>query len=306
MAQQRAPHPAPPTPERRTSSRDIQAAGVVVFRPGKQVLLVHRPRYDDWSFPKGKLDRGEHPTTAAVREVEEETGLHVRLGPALSGQRYSTGDAKNGRLKTVHYWVGRVVGSDDVSGYRVNDEIDQVRWAPYDQAMEQLTYPHDRETLAEAKKLRRSTRALVVVRHGAARSRKAWRKDDRLRPMLASGRLQAQELVPVLAAYDVTRVISSSSTRCVETVRPYIDATGSKLEEHDGLSQEDSTADSVAAIVHDLMAGDRGAVLCTHRPVLPHVFEALAVEEMKMEPAELLVVHVRGGVVVALERHAMP
>ena len=89
-------------------TRDIEAAGAVVFRRPKggrrEVLLVHRPKYDDWAFPKGKLDRGEHATTAAVREVEEETGLLIRLGRPLRSQRYRVGRG----WKLVHYWVGRV------------------------------------------------------------------------------------------------------------------------------------------------------------------------------------------------------
>ncbi len=87
-------------------AKDVQSAGVVVFRPGTKVLLVHRPKYDDWSFPKGKLDPGEHATTAAVREVEEETGLRVRLGPPLSEQRYPVAQG----MKTVSYWTGRSTG----------------------------------------------------------------------------------------------------------------------------------------------------------------------------------------------------
>ena len=86
-------------------------------------------------------------------------------------------------MKSVFYWTGRAVGDDDVSGYLVNDEIDEVALGrPYDEALERLTYPHDRDTLREATRLRRKTHALVVLRHGAARSRKAWRHDDRLRP----------------------------------------------------------------------------------------------------------------------------
>ena len=92
---------------------------------------MHRPKYDDWSFPKGKLDRGEHVVTAAVREVAEETGLDVRLGPALSRQRYRM---SNGRWKAVDYWTARVAGSDDVSRYRPNDEIDAVEWVAWKDA----------------------------------------------------------------------------------------------------------------------------------------------------------------------------
>jgi 8-oxo-dGTP diphosphatase len=280
--------------------KDVLAAGVVVFRPGRRVLLVHRPRYDDWSFPKGKLDPGEHATAAAVREVAEETGLHVRLGPPLSSQRYPNG---NDRMKTVSYWTGRVVGDDDVSSYAVNDEIDDVRWVELDEAFGLLTYPHDRDTLREAAKLRRRTHALVVLRHGAARSRKGWARDDRERPLVRAGQLQSQRLVPMLAAYDVTRLVSSSSARCVETLVPYADTTGWKLELEAGLTEQEATAESVLRVVDELVQADEGAVLCSHRPVLPSVFDALGMEDAQLELAELLVVHLRKGKIVATERH---
>jgi phosphohistidine phosphatase SixA/8-oxo-dGTP pyrophosphatase MutT (NUDIX family) len=283
--------------------RDVLAAGAVVTRKGKQVLLVHRPTYDDWSFPKGKLDRGEHATVAAVREVDEETGVHIRLGRPLSGQRYSTNAS---RMKSVAYWQGWAVGDDDVSGYLVNHEIDEVVWVPYDQARKLLTYPRDQETLKEALKRPKKTRALIVLRHASARSRKSWRRDDRRRPLLRSGELQAERLVPLLAAYDATRVVSSPNTRCVQTVQPYADTTGWKLEQVDGLSEEDATAKTVLETVDDLLDGADNAVLCTHRPVLPAVFDALGVRELHLEPGGLLVVHHRKGKVIATEHHSRP
>ena len=301
MAQKREPHAAPTTPEQCPDSRDVQAAGVVVFRPGRQVLLVHRPRYDDWSFPKGKLDPGEHPTTAAVREVAEETGVDVRLGPALTGQRYAHGE----RMKSVHYWVGWARGDDDVSGYQVNDEIDAVAWLPYDEALERLTYAHDVETLREAKKLRRVTHAVVIARHASAQSRKSWSKADRNRPLTEAGRQQAEQLVPVLAAYDASRIVSSNNTRCVETMQPYAAAAGCPLEEYDVLSEEGATPAGVAELIDTVLADARGVVLCTHRPVLPAVLGALLVGEFAMEPAELMVAHVRKDRIVALERHLL-
>jgi 8-oxo-dGTP pyrophosphatase MutT (NUDIX family)/phosphohistidine phosphatase SixA len=279
---------------------DVLAAGAVVFRPGKDVLLIHRPRYDDWSFPKGKLDPGEHVAAAAVREVAEETGLRVRLGPPLAEQQYTL---ENGNRKVVSYWVGRVVGDDDVSGYAPNNEVDAVEWVAYDKALDRLTHDHDRDTLREAGEVRRRTHPVVILRHSQARSRKAWRKNDRLRPLLRAGQRQAEKLVPVLAAYDATRIVSSSSTRCVETVAPYVDATGRKPELVEGLSEEDATRKSVAGVVEELVAGDEGAVLCTHRPVLPKVFEALGVKDPGLDLGEMLVVHVRKGEVVATERH---
>jgi 8-oxo-dGTP pyrophosphatase MutT (NUDIX family)/phosphohistidine phosphatase SixA len=284
------------------AAKDVRAAGVVVFRPGRRVLLVHRPKYDDWSFPKGKLDPGEHATAAAVREVAEETGLHVRLCLPLSDQGYRVVAGH----KTVHYWAGRAVGDDDVSGYRPNDEIDAVRWVDVEEAADLLTYDHDRATLAEALGRRRRTRALVVLRHGRARSRSAWRGDDTERPLLRTGELQAERLVPVLAAYDVTRLVSSTSLRCRQTLGPFAGTTGWDLETRRRLSEEGATPAGVRRVVGealDQVADGHGVVLCTHRPVLPEVFDALGLPDPGLDPGEMLVVHLRKGRVAGTERH---
>ena len=278
--------------------RDVRAAGAVVTRKGGDVLLVHRPKYDDWSFPKGKLDPGEHAVTAAVREVAEETGLDVRLGPALASQRYRM---SNGRWKSVAYWTARAIGSDDVSGYRVNDEIDAVEWVPWHDAALRLTYPYDRDTLTEARPLRRRTRVLVVLRHSRARARGGWKKDDRLRPLVQAGVTQSHKLVPLLAAFDVTSVHSSSSLRCVQTVAPYVDTTGWPAKVYDELSEEGASADAIVELVDSLLDAGESTALCTHRPVLPTVLDALQLPEVELEPAAMLVVHHRKGRVVATE-----
>ncbi len=280
-------------------TREVHAAGAVVNRSGHEVLLVHRPAYDDWSFPKGKLDRGERAAVAAVREVGEETGLQVRLGPPLSQQRYPV----NAGTKTVHYWVARVVGDDDVGSYLVNDEIDEVAWVTREEAMSRLTYPRDRETLVESADVRKQGHALVVLRHAAARSRRAWRGDDRLRPLLVPGLRQSDALVPLLAAYGVGRVVSSSSTRCVQTVASYADESGWPVEQYDDLSEEDATVESVVAHVDDLLHARESAVLCAHRPVLPAVFDALGVPAVALDPAAMVVVHHRKGRILATESH---
>src|SRR3954470_14346561 len=123
-----------PSPSGRAS--EVVSAGAVVLGRHDTVLLVHRPKYDDWSFPKGKLDRGEHATAAAVREVEEETGVRVRLGVPLTDRRYPV----RAGTKLVHYWVGRPVGDSNVSDYQPNAEIDEVSWFPVDKARRRLTY----------------------------------------------------------------------------------------------------------------------------------------------------------------------
>ena len=288
-------------------AREILAAGSVVFRPGREVLLVHRPKYDDWAFPKGKLDAGEHEAAAAVREVEEETGLRVRLMRPLRTQLYAVGR----RSKRVFYWTGRAVDPEatDVSLYAPNDEIDEVAWVPFDKALRMLTYSHDRATLRAAIKQRKKTRTLVVLRHAEAWSRSGWYGDDRRRPLLVLGRRHADRVATVLDAYDVRRVVTSSSTRCVDTVAPFAERSGLPVEQHDVLTEEDATPQAVAALVRRLVAdlsdaGGRaghGVVVCSHRPVLPHVFAALGVRDPGLDKGAMLVVHLRKGEIVATE-----
>jgi 8-oxo-dGTP pyrophosphatase MutT (NUDIX family) len=288
----------PSDPVSRRQPPDILAAGAVVLRKGA-VLLVHRPRYGDWSFPKGKLDRGELSPVAAVREVGEETGVRIRLGAPLSAQRYPSG----GRMKSVAYWQGRVVGDHRVDDYLVNEEIDEVAWVPLKKARKQLSYTFDKDTLDEALATEWRTRALIVVRHAKARARKSWRKDDRLRPLLSLGKADAVRLVPLLGAYAPSRLVTSSSVRCVQTVAPFAEDCGWPLHETDDLSEEDATADRVVDIVDELLHSKESSLLCTHRPVLPTVLDSLGIVTDKLAPGELVVVHHRNGKVAAFERY---
>ena len=122
---------------------EIEAAGGVVARADGRVAVVHRPRYDDWTLPKGKLDAGESFEQAALREVEEETGLRARLVRELPPARYDV----RGRPKVVRYWLMVVV---DDPGFELNDEVDQLRWLSPADAMALLTYDRDKEVLSAA------------------------------------------------------------------------------------------------------------------------------------------------------------
>jgi 8-oxo-dGTP pyrophosphatase MutT (NUDIX family)/phosphohistidine phosphatase SixA len=283
----------------------VVAAGAVTLRRRRgttEVLLVHRPKYDDWSFPKGKADPGETPRTAAVREVHEETGIAMRLGPPLAPQAYLV----ESRLKLVHYWVGRAVGGDDVSAYASNDEVDAVRWVPVEEAAGLLTYEHDRATLGEARPYEKRSVPLVVLRHAEALPRSSHRGDDRRRGLTDAGSAQAEQLVALLQAYGVELVISSSSDRCWRTVAPYAAARDLGVEVTDGLTEEDVTSASVVNEVARLLQEGVPTVLCTHRPVLPMVLETLGLEPTPLDPAAAVVLHHREGRIVAIERVDAP
>jgi 8-oxo-(d)GTP phosphatase len=290
-------------PGRRSPATPVRAAGCVVWRHGKtepEVLLVHRPRYDDWSFPKGKLDPGETALLASVREVEEETGLRVTLGPPLPDQGYTI---DSGQPKVVSYWAAQPSGDGDVSSYVRNAEVDDLLWVPVTRARTMLTHSRDADLLASYARSGYASSPLLVVRHAQARSRKGWRKPDAERPLRVAGTRQAQALVPALAAYGVTTVISSDAARCVDTVLPFVNAAKARLRLETGLSQHNMHEATIAKEVAKAMSGNKRLALCSHRPVLPVIFEQIGIEPVHLEPAGVVVVHRERGKVVAVEQH---
>lgn len=134
-------------------SAQVKAAGCVVWRNGSdgriEIALAHRPQYDDWSLPKGKLENGEDWAVAALRETSEEIGQRGRLGPELPPVHYRD---RKGRDKVVRYWLMK----GDDAAFTPNDEVDEVRWTPVEAARERLTYPVDRDTVAAAAEKLRS------------------------------------------------------------------------------------------------------------------------------------------------------
>ena len=126
---------------------EVKAAGCVVHRSGVAFAVIHRPRYDDWSLPKGKLDPGEGFEAAALRETEEEIGVTGALGPELPSTEYTD---NRGRSKIVRYWLLR---ADDTPAFEPNDEVDEVRWLGAGDARDLLTYERDRTLLDAALEL---------------------------------------------------------------------------------------------------------------------------------------------------------
>ncbi|MEY4398440.1 MAG: hypothetical protein RLZ53_1016, partial [Actinomycetota bacterium] len=204
----------------------VYAAGAVLWRIENnelKVALVHRGRYDDWAWAKGKVDPGESLPETAVREIREETGLKVKLGVPLGIQRYRL---PNKNLKEVHYWAAQVTDKAiENSDFEPNEEISQVVWFTPSEAKARLSYSHDHEQLDALLELHRSnsldTYPVILLRHGKARSRSTWNGEESSRPLLTDGNLQAEALPPILKAFGSKQVFSSPWTRCLSTVAPY-------------------------------------------------------------------------------------
>ena len=298
----------------------IVAAGAVITRSGSsgtEFLLVHRDYRMDWTFPKGKVDPGEHVLTAAVREVREETGFAVQLGIPLPTQTYKV----EGKLKDSHYWVGNLLAGEFIA----NDEVDEIAWLTFDDAKKRLTYEHDLEVLTAAAAAKR-TSPLMILRHTQSVKRAEWllstdglAEIDASRPLTAVGRMQANSLVGALAAYGIDEIHSSDSRRCRDTVGPFATARSLSVTLEKSVSEErhQEHPEKVMSRVIELAAQPKPLVLCTHRPVMPTVMEALTnsfqlESEFKkafdpaLTPGSMVVYHRDASdlaKVVAVERH---
>jgi 8-oxo-dGTP diphosphatase len=236
-----------------------------------EVALVHRPRYDDWSLPKGKLDPGESLFAAAVREIHEETGVRVRLGPWLRDVRYAVADGR----KFVRYWAAEARTPAD---FTPNHEVDELRWVTPDEAVRLLSYAHDADVVARFVEVGPPTSVLLVVRHAKAGKRPEWKGDDRLRPLSANGQKQAREITELLQLYGPDRIASAPQVRCRDTVAPLADALGLPVAD-EPLLTEPSYADDPDATLKRVqeLAGQPGVtVVCSQGGVIPGVIASLA------------------------------
>lgn len=263
-------------------AKEILAAGAVCWRrvaDDIMVLLIHRTVHKDVSLPKGKLDPGETMPQAAVREVEEETGLRVSLGANLGVIHYELG---NDSSKTVQYWAAQVT-EEAVrnSSFVPNKEIEALEWVPLDKANERLSYKQDREIIDVFRRLVEhnalETFAVILLRHAKAEPRSAEFPEDRLRPLSDIGQLHARALTPTLNAFGPRRIISSVAERCMRTVAPTAHELGKTVRVTEALSQDawdDGMAD-IRAVVGKVVRKGKTVILCSHRPVLPDIAREL-------------------------------
>ena len=247
--------------------KSVWAAGGVVWRATSdsvEVAIVHRPRYDDWTLPKGKAETGETLVDTAVREIAEETGFNVRLGRHLRDVSYDLDHSR----KHVRYWSAPVIDGE----FAANGEVDKLRWLDVDKAENQLSYALDRKILREFTRLPADLHTLLLVRHAKAGRRSRYRGDDRLRPLDSEGRKQADALVGLLSAFGATRVHAADRVRCRQTVEPVASFLDTAIENEPTLSEESYRSEPKPAhrrireIAADL---DHVHAVCSQGKVIP-------------------------------------
>ncbi len=251
-------------------SEVITAAGGLVFSvvDGEiRVLVIHRPRYDDWSFPKGKHDDGESDDAAALREIREETNVSGRIVSRLADVVYMT---PNDNPKRVSYFGVRALHMPE---FRPNPEVDRIEWLSKKEARKRLTYEHDRELLKSVSLKRlHATGHVHLVRHAAAGDRALWEEDDRKRPLTKEGRLQADAIADLLEPRIASRVMSSPHVRCVETGRPLAERLGLGVDVA-GFLEEGSGGHGLLDFVESSPREE--VVMVSHGDVIPAIIDRL-------------------------------
>ncbi len=263
----------------------VLAAGAVCWREGRsgvEVLLIYRPRHKDVSLPKGKVDDGETLPVAAVREIREETGYSVSLGPPLGLTEYLL---PGGRDKVVHYWAAEVRRGQLRRGrFRPNDEVDQIEWVALGKARRRLTYPRDADVLDRFAELvhrhHHRTFPIIALRHAKAEPDSG--EGDAARPLTSRGKQQAEALIPVLRAFNPKAILSSPAKRCVDTVKPLARMLELEIKRSPALSQEawEGGTDEPPRAGLDKLLGKRiskrrATVVCSHSPVLTEILDAV-------------------------------
>ena len=300
--------------------RIVQAAGGIVYRwsggsrpndltDGDNILnhielcVVHRPKYDDWSWPKGKVDPNESHRHAAVREIGEETGVPVALGPFLGEVEYPIKDEGNrirhtkdrsSDTKHVLYWIAAPISAlDDIKRtdafgpvHRADaGEIDQVLWLTTAQARKQLTHSSDRDVLAlfvdRVQEGALDAVPVLLVRHGKAEARKSWKGTDANRPITPQGAAAAFALNYELACFNPQRLSTSPWIRCQETLQMLSWQTGREMVRLDALTEDAFAADPEASWeclrseIEYALERHMPTAVCMHRPVIGGMFDHL-------------------------------
>ena len=282
------------------NTSEIMAAGAVLYRINQdeiEIGLIHRPRYDDWSFPKGKIEFGESFLAAAHREVFEETGYAAKFGPLIAEIQYLA----EGVPKRVKYWAAHAISA----AKPITDlqEVDEFEWHSLKSAKAKLTHEEDRKVLKMFKEIspgidQNST--LILLRHAKALKRVEWIGDDGDRPLDNRGQIQSEKFRSIYEAYEIDEIFSSDAYRCLETVKPLGRDLGIAVGIASDISEYQYSRDKEKPLkfAKKFLKASKDSetpktvLLCSHNPVLPKILKelagAMAVDEIDrgLEPGD--------------------
>jgi len=290
----------------------IRAAGAVLWRRLSdellQIALIHRPRYNDWSFPKGKAEENESDISCAYREVLEETGYVSQFGPELGNVNYEV----DGKKKVVKYWAAQAIGNPihpiDLG------EVDQLIWVTLDDAKKKLTLESDQKILESFQSFGSDSYPLILLRHAKAISREEWQSDDGDRPLAHIGQMQAKRFLSKIHPYEIKEIYTSDAVRCYESIEPIARALSINpvfspaLSEYSFIKDKKSWHQSITEIMENEIA----TLVCSHNPVIPEIVKKLIgkknFNELNHEllPGEAWILHHKDGEVVAIDWVSAP
>lgn len=240
---------------------------------GRAIALVHRPAHGDWSLPKGKPHAGEDAMSAAVREVQEETGVCASVQARLGSVAYLTDEGP----KLVEHFVLRAHPEGGEAEPDLSGEVDEVRWLAPAEAAAQCTYQGDRDLIGMFAGQPAITATVALVRHAKAGKRSAWDGPDELRPLSRRGRLQSDRLAGILTAVRPQRLLSAPPVRCTATVQPLAERLGLSIETAAWAADDafDRTGRVGAAMVRQLARTGGVSVVCSQGEAIPRILDAL-------------------------------
>lgn len=283
----------------------IRAAGALLWRESSElkieIALIHRPRYDDWSLPKGKIEEGESSLRCAFREVLEETGITPQFGRELGSVEYK----EPAGLKRVKYWAAKALTDE----FLPNEEVDEIKWLNPEDALSVATHESDRSIIENFLTQDPRTDTLIIVRHTKALERGDWDDDDSKRTLDERGVVQSEQLIQHLEPFGIDEIYSSDYIRCVQTVTPLAQSRGLKITEIPNLNEENFELDPERAIsfANAVKQDEKNILICSHNPVIPTMLRGILNTKLKnkdlikLEPGDAWIVHRVRGEIVGLD-----
>ena len=285
----------------------IRAAGALLWRESNErtieIALIHRPKYDDWTLPKGKIEEGETALQCAYRELIEETGIKASFTRQLGTVEYE----ESGQRKRVIFWSAQC--ALEASTFIPNEEVDVLEWLAPDQALAKASHESDRQMIESFLSQAPHTDTLIILRHTKALERGDWDEVDSERTLDEVGFDQAQLLIKHLEPFAIEEVYTSDYVRCVQTVTPLAHSRGLNISQVPSLNEETFEEDPLRSVsfANALKQDEKNILICSHNPVIPTMLRGILNTKLKnkdlikLEPGDAWIVHRVQGEIVGLD-----